>query len=85
MWADRLLISEHPSCEKQLKRASVQNRQCLFPTPCKNLNADHRDYVTLLQETAEEFHGVKKVFIRSGIRFDYVLADPDDTFFKRAV
>ena len=71
----------HPSCEKQLKNGVCKNRQCLFPTPCKNLKADHKDYVSLLRKL-RKIPKVKKVFIRSGIRFDYVLADKDDTFFK---
>ena len=71
----------HPSCEKQLKYGVCENRQCLFPTPCKNLKADHKDYVSLLRKL-RKIPKVKKVFIRSGIRFDYVLADKDDTFFK---
>ena len=70
----------HPSCEKQLKYGVCKNRQCLFPTPCKNLKADHKDYVSLLRKL-RKIPKVKKVFIRSGIRFDYVLADKDDTFF----
>ena len=53
----------------------------MFPTPCKNLKADHKDYVSLLRKQ-RKIPKVKKVFIRSGIRFDYVLADKDDTFFK---
>ena len=71
----------HPSCEKQLKYGVCKNRQCLFPTPCKNLKADHKDYVSLLRKL-RKIPKVKKVFIRSGIRFDYVLAVKDDTFFK---
>ena len=71
----------HPSCEKQLKYGVCKNRQCLFPTPCKNLKADHKNYVSLLRKL-RKIPKVKKVFIRSGIRFDYVLADKDDTFFK---
>ncbi len=71
----------HPSCEKQLKYGVCKNRQCLFPTPCKSLKADHKDYVSLLRKL-RKIPKVKKVFIRSGIRFDYVLADKDDTFFK---
>ena len=73
-----------PSCEKQLTHGVCKNRQCLFPTPCKNMKADHSDYHALLRKL-RELHGVKKVFIRSGIRFDYLLADPDDTFFKELV
>lgn len=71
----------HPSCEKQLTKGVCPNRQCLFPKPCKNLVADHRDYIQLLRKL-REIPGVKKVFIRSGIRFDYLLADKDDTFLR---
>ena len=74
----------HPACEKQLKAGVCKNRQCLFPSPCKNLNADHSDYLSLLRKL-RSIPGVKKVFIRSGIRFDYLLADSDDTFFKELV
>ena len=70
-----------PSCKKQLTKGVCSNKQCLFPKPCKNLRADHRDYIKLLREL-RKIDGVKKVFIRSGIRFDYVLADPDDTFLR---
>ena len=74
----------HPSCEKQLTKGVCQNRQCLFPKPCPNLNADHRDYVELLR-SLRKLPKVKKVFIRSGIRFDYLLADPSDVFFRELV
>ena len=74
----------HPSCQKQLTRGVCRNRQCLFPVPCKNLAADHTDYVQLLRKL-RQVPGVKKVFIRSGIRFDYVLADPDPTFLRELV
>lgn len=74
----------HPSCEKQLSQGVCKNRQCLYPKPCPNLKADHQDYLTLLRRL-RALPGVKKVFIRSGIRFDYLLADPDDTFFKELV
>lgn len=74
----------HPSCEKQLKTGVCKNKQCLFPKPCNNLKADHKDYLSLLRKL-RSLPGVKKVFIRSGIRFDYLLADPDDTFFKELV
>ena len=70
-----------PSCQKQLTKGVCPNKQCLFPKPCKNLRADHRDYIKLLREL-RKIDGVKKVFIRSGIRFDYVLADTDDTFLR---
>ncbi|MBO5056822.1 MAG: YgiQ family radical SAM protein [Lachnospiraceae bacterium] len=74
----------HPSCEKQLKMGVCKNRQCLFPSPCKNLNADHSDYLSLLRKL-RMLPGVKKVFIRSGIRFDYLLADKNDDFFRELV
>ena len=70
-----------PSCQKQLTKGVCSNKQCLFPKPCKNLRADHKDYIKLLREL-RKIDGVKKVFIRSGIRFDYVLADSDDTFLR---
>ena len=70
-----------PACDKQLKYGVCTKKQCLFPKPCENLKADHRDYVSLLRKL-RDIPGVKKVFIRSGIRFDYVLADKDDTFFR---
>ena len=74
----------HPSCQKQLEHGVCQNRQCLFPAPCKNLTVDHSDYLKLLRKL-RELPNVKKVFIRSGIRFDYLIYDPDDTFFKEMV
>ncbi len=70
-----------PACQKQLKRGVCTNRQCLFPKPCPNLEVDHSDYLSLLRKL-RELPGVKKVFIRSGIRFDYIMADPDETFFR---
>lgn len=73
-----------PSCKKQLDKGVCPNRQCLYPAPCKNLKADHRDYIKLLQEL-REIPKVKKVFIRSGIRFDYVLADSSEDFLKELV
>lgn len=69
----------HTSCKKQLTKGVCQNRQCLYPQPCKNLTVDHKDYVKLLTEL-RNIPKVKKVFIRSGIRFDYCMADSDDTF-----
>ncbi len=74
----------HPACEKQLTKGACGGRQCLYPTPCKNMNSDHSDYVALLRKL-RKIPGVKKVFIRSGIRFDYLLADKKDTFFKELV
>ena len=73
-----------PGCEKQLTKGTCPNRQCLYPTPCKNLRVDHADYVSLLRKL-RKLPGVKKVFVRSGIRFDYLLADKKDTFFKELV
>lgn len=70
-----------PSCKKQLQYGVCRDRQCLFPHPCKNLRADHRDYVELLRKL-RNIPKVKKVFIRSGIRFDYLLADKDRTFLR---
>ena len=71
----------HPSCSKQLEHGVCKNRQCLFPKPCGNLDADHSDYVSLLKKL-RQIPGVKKVFIRSGIRFDYLLADKKKDFLK---
>lgn len=73
-----------PACDKQLKDGVCPNKRCLFPKPCPNLIADHSEYVALLRQV-ERLPGVKKVFIRSGIRFDYLLADKDDTFFRKLV
>lgn len=73
-----------PSCEKQLTKGVCRDKQCLFPGPCKNLKADHSDYVALLR-SLRALPRVKKVFIRSGVRFDYVLADPDRTFLNELV
>ncbi|MBE5900693.1 MAG: YgiQ family radical SAM protein [Lachnospiraceae bacterium] len=70
-----------PACKKQLTKGACANRQCLFPTPCKNLEVDHSDYIALLRKL-RKLPGVKKVFIRSGIRFDYLMADKDDTFIR---
>ena len=69
----------HPSCAKQLKYGVCKDRQCLFPSPCPNIDADHSDYISLLQKL-RALPGVKKVFIRSGIRFDYLLADKNLDF-----
>lgn len=70
-----------PSCEKQIGSGTCKNKQCLFPEPCKNINADHSDYVSLLRRL-RALPGIKKVFIRSGIRFDYLLADQNRKFLK---
>ena len=73
-----------PACQKQLTKGACQHRQCLFPIPCKNMIADHSDYLSLLRKL-RQLPNVKKVFIRSGIRFDYLLADKNDAFFKEMV
>lgn len=70
-----------PACQKQLTQGVCKNKQCLFPQPCKQMRADHRDYIKLLRKL-RGLPGVKKVFIRSGIRFDYVIADPDPGFLR---
>lgn len=70
-----------PACQKQCSKGACKDRQCLFPTPCPNLIADHTDYILLLREL-RSLPGVKKVFIRSGIRFDYLLADQDRSFLR---
>ena len=70
-----------PACKKQLTRGACRHRRCLFPEPCPNLEVDHRDYLALLKKL-RGLPGVKKVFIRSGFRFDYLLADRDRTFLR---
>ena len=74
----------YPACDKQLKDGVCPSRKCLAPTPCKNLKVSHEEYVNLIEQI-ERIPKIKKVFIRSGIRFDYLMADPDDTFFKKLV
>ena len=69
-----------PACKKQATHGACKDRQCLFPEPCKNLKADHTEYLSLLKKL-RAIEGVKKVFIRSGIRFDYLLCDKNDEFF----
>lgn len=73
-----------PSCQKQLKSGMCRNRSCLAPEPCPNLDADHTDYMMLLRKL-REIPKVKKVFIRSGIRFDYLMKDPSGEFFTDLV
>ena len=73
-----------PACEKQLKDGVCPNRKCLAPKPCKNLRADHAEYIELLSRV-EQVPGVKRVFVRSGIRFDYVLAEKNDAFLRELV
>ena len=70
-----------PACGKQMEKGVCPDRQCLFPKPCSNLRASHEDYVALLKKL-RSVPGVKKVFIRSGIRFDYCMEDKDDTFLR---
>ena len=74
----------HTSCEKQLTKGVCPNKQCLFPKPCRNLTVDHQDYLNLLRKL-RRLPNVKKVFIRSGIRFDYLMCDTDDTFMREMV
>lgn len=71
----------HVACEKQNTKGACTNKQCLFPTPCKSLKIDHSDYLVLLRKL-RSLPNVKKVFIRSGIRFDYLIKDQDETFMK---
>ena len=68
------------SCKKQMKVGACKERQCLFPELCPNLEVDHSEYLDILR-TVRNLDKVKKVFIRSGVRFDYIMADPDPTFF----
>ena len=70
----------HMACNKQAEHGACPNKQCLFPKPCNNLKVDHKDYLKLLKKL-RELPNVKKVFVRSGIRFDYLMADKDDEFF----
>ena len=74
----------YPSCEEQKKNGVCPNRKCLAPTPCKNLKVDHTEYAALLRDI-EKIDGIKKVFVRSGIRFDYLMYDEDDEFFRQLV
>jgi len=70
-----------PACEKQLEKGVCPKKQCLFPVPCKNMKADHKDYINLLRKL-RGLPKVKKVFVRSGIRFDYLLADSSKEFLR---
>lgn len=70
-----------PACAKQMEKGVCPKKQCLFPTPCKNLKADHKDYISLLRKL-RSLPKVKKVFVRSGIRFDYLLADSSRDFLR---
>ncbi len=70
-----------PACKKQMTKGACTNKKCLYPEVCKNMDVDHKDYLSLLKKL-RNLKGVKKVFVRSGIRFDYLLADSDDTFLR---
>lgn len=74
----------HPSCEKQLTQGMCRGKKCLAPTPCPNLKTDHREYCRILRKL-RELPGVKKVFIRSGIRYDYVVNDTSNEFLNELV
>ncbi len=74
----------HPSCEKQMTKGVCKKKQCLYPDVCKNMKVDHSDYLELLRKL-RSLDKVKKVFVRSGIRFDYLIADKNDAFFKELV
>ena len=74
----------HTSCKQQVKNGMCKNRSCLAPAPCKNLDPSHSDYLTLLRKV-RAIPGVKKVFIRSGIRYDYMLAEKNSEFFAELV
>ena len=70
-----------PACKKQLKYGACTNKKCLYPKPCENLEVDHSDYLSLLRKI-RKIPGIKKVFVRSGFRFDYVVSDKDKSFLK---
>ena len=71
----------HPSCEEQLKRGACVNRNCLYPSPCRKLDTSHDDYLQLLRKL-RVLKGIKKVFIRSGFRYDYLLAEKEKSRFE---
>lgn len=73
-----------PSCKQQEEHGLCKNKRCLFPSACKNLEADHTDYLNLLREL-RQIEGIKKVFVRSGLRYDYMMADHNDAFFRELV
>lgn len=74
----------YPACDKQAEHGVCSNKKCLAPTPCKNLKVDHTEYMNMLSKI-ESVKGIKKVFVRSGIRFDYLMLDDDDSFFRKLV
>ncbi len=73
-----------PACKKQLEVGACKDKQCLSPSPCKNMDIDHMEYLTILKKL-RELPSIKKVFVRSGLRYDYIMADKDDTFFKELI
>lgn len=73
-----------PSCDMQIEKGLCKGKKCLAPKPCPNLAVDHTEYLDILR-SVRNINGIKKVFIRSGIRYDYLLEDRDDTFFKELV
>lgn len=72
------------ACKKQITKGACKNRQCLHPDPCKNLTVDHSEYLQLLRRL-RKLPNIKKVFVRSGIRYDYVMADKDNKFFRELI
>ncbi|WP_454051924.1 YgiQ family radical SAM protein [Clostridium sp. Marseille-Q7071] len=73
-----------PACKKQLKFGACKDKQCLYPNPCKNMDVDHSEYLQLLRKV-RSLPKIKKVFVRSGLRYDYIMADKDDKFFKELI
>ncbi len=71
----------NPACRQQLKNGVCKNKDCLYPSPCRNMDVDHSDYIDVLR-AIRSIDNVKKVFVRSGIRYDYVMADRDDSFLR---
>lgn len=74
----------HMSCSKQLKEGACKDKECLYPSVCKNLKVDHKDYLELLRKL-RAVEGIKRVFVRSGLRYDYIMADPDETFLNELI
>lgn len=74
----------HPACSKQMEKGVCNNKECIGYNPCKNLEVDHSDYLDILRE-ARKIEGVKKVFVRSGLRYDYIMYDKNKEFFEELV
>lgn len=74
----------HMACAKQLKEGACKDKECLYPTVCKNMKVDHKDYLELLRKL-RKVEGIKRVFVRSGLRYDYIMADPDKTFLEELI